>query len=65
MIKLLRVSVDAMNTMSEAHDKQAEVIQKTLSVNQDIAENIKNENERFVSSNAMVDEMSQLLKIEQ
>lgn len=55
MTKLLNISVDAINTMSEAHDKQAEVIQKTVSINQDIAENIKNENEQFVSINAMVE----------
>ncbi len=86
MIELLNVSGNAIITMGEAHNKQAEVIHKTVTINQDIAESIKNENEHFVSINAMVgsnandtaeitmqantinsmvDEMSQLLKIEE
>lgn len=86
MTELLNVSVNAISTMGEAHNKQAEVIQKTVSINQDIAESIKNENEQFVSINemaesnandtaevamqantinSMVEEMSQLLKIEE
>lgn len=55
MTELLNVSVNAINTMSEAHNKQAEVIQKTVSINQDIAENIKNENEQFVSIYALAE----------
>ncbi len=86
MIDLLNISVNAIDTMGEAHNKQAEVIHKTVTINQDIAESIKNENEQFLSINAMaesnandteevavhagtinsmVDEMSQLLKIEE
>lgn len=86
MTELLNVSVNAISTMGEAHNKQAEVIQKTVSINQYIAESIKNENEQFVSINemaesnandtaevamqantinSMVEEMSQLLKIEE
>ncbi len=86
MIGLLNFSVKAIETMGEAHNKQAEVIHKTVTINQDIAESIRNENEQFVSINAMagsnasdtadvamqagtinnmVDEMSQLLKIEE
>lgn len=55
MTELLNVSVNAINTMSEAHNKQAEVIQKTVSINQDIAESIKNENEQFVSINTLAE----------
>lgn len=55
MTELLNISVNAINTMSEAHNKQAEVIQKTVSINQDIAESIKNENEQFVSINALAE----------
>ena len=55
MTKLLNVSVDAINTMGQAHSKQAEVIKKTVSINQDIAESIKNENEQFVSINCMAE----------
>jgi len=86
MTELLNVSVNAIDTMGKAHNKQSEVIHKTVTINQDIAESIKNENEQFVSINAMaesnandtaevamqattinnmVDEMSQLLKIEE
>lgn len=55
MTELLSISVNAINTMGEAHDKQAEVIRKTVSINQDIAESIKDENEQFVSINAMTE----------
>lgn len=55
MTELLNVSVNAINTMGEAHTKQAEVIQKTVSINQDIAESIKYENEQFVSINEMAE----------
>ena len=55
MTKLLRISVDAINTMGDAHSKQAEVIKKTVSINQDIAESIRNENEQFMSINELVD----------
>lgn len=86
MTELLNLSVDAISTMGEAHNKQAEVIQKTVCINQNIAESIKSENEQFVSINemaesnandtaevatqastinSMVEEMSQLLKIEE
>lgn len=55
MIELLNVSVNAIGTMGKAHNKQAEVIHKTVTINQDIAESIKNENEQFVSINSMTE----------
>ena len=55
MTELLNVSVNAINTMGDAHGKQAEVIKKTVSINQDIAESIRNENEQFVSINSMAE----------
>lgn len=55
MTSLLNVSVSAINTMGNAHSEQAEVIKKTVSINQDIAESIKNENEQFNSINAMAE----------
>lgn len=55
MTKLLNVSVNAINTMGDAHGKQAEVIKKTVSINQDIAESIKDENEQFASINTMAE----------
>lgn len=55
MTQLLGVSVDAVNTMGDAHSKQAMVIQNTVSINKEIAENIKNENAQFHSINAMVE----------
>ena len=85
MTELLNVSVNAVNTMGDAHDKQAAVIKNTVTINKDIAESIKNENEQFNcinamvesnvnditemteqvnSINGMVDEMSNLLKLE-
>lgn len=55
MTELLNTSVETINTMGEAHGKQAEVIKKTISINQDIAESIRNENEQFNSINAMAE----------
>ena len=55
MTELLNVSVDAIGTMGEAHNKQAEVIKKTVSINQDIAESIRIENQQFNSINEMAE----------
>lgn len=55
MTELLNVSVHTINTMGDAHSKQSEVIKKTVSINQDIAENIRNENEQFISINDMAE----------
>lgn len=55
MTELMNVSVGAVGTMGDAHDKQAEVIKKTVAINQDIVESIRNENERFESINAMAE----------
>ena len=55
MTGLLNTSVDNINTMGEAHGKQAEVIKNTVAINQDIAESIKNENEQFAGINAMAE----------
>ncbi|MBO5094535.1 MAG: hypothetical protein J6C33_09280, partial [Lachnospiraceae bacterium] len=55
MTKLLNLSVQAIGTMGDAHDRQTEVIQKTVSINQSIAESIRSENEQFRSINAMAE----------
>lgn len=55
MTALLGVSVDAVNTMGEAHHKQAMVIQDTVSINKEIADDISNENAQFQSINGMVE----------
>lgn len=55
MTNLLHVSVDTINTMGDAHGKQADVIRSTVSINQDIAESIRNENMQFMSINEMVE----------
>lgn len=55
MTELLNTSVSVVNTMGDAHSKQAQVIEKTVSFNQDIAESIRNENEQFNSINAMAE----------
>lgn len=55
MTELLNASVSAINTMGEAHGKQSEVIKKTVSINQDIAQSIRNENEQFASINLMAE----------
>lgn len=55
MTRLLNASVEAINTMGNAHTNQAEVIKNTVSINKHIAESIKNENVQFVSINSMVE----------
>ena len=55
MTELLNVSVKAIDTMGKAHDKQAEVIKKTVSINQDIVEGIKSATEQFDSIDAMAE----------
>ncbi len=55
MTNLLHVSVDAIKTMGEAHGKQSEVIKKTVSINQDIAESVINTKEQFDSINSMAE----------
>lgn len=55
MTELLNASVMAIRTMGEAHNKQSDVIQNTVSINQDIAESIRNENDQFNSINAMAE----------
>ena len=55
MTKLLNISVSTIETMGEAHSKQAEVIKKTVTINQDIAESIRNENDQFHSINVMAE----------
>ena len=57
MTELLNTSVKTINAMGEAHGKQAEVIKKTISINQDIAESIRNENQQFDSINTMAESM--------
>ncbi len=52
---LLKASVDTINTMGEAHNKQADVIKKTVAINQNIAESIRSENDQFTSINAMAE----------
>lgn len=55
MTDLLNESVDTVKTMGEARSKQAEVIKNTVSINKDIADKIKSENEQFYSINSMVE----------
>ena len=55
MTALLNASVDAIGTLGDTYSKQATVIEKTVSINQDIAENIKNEIDQFNSINSMAE----------
>lgn len=55
MTILLNDAVNAVETMGDAHTNQAAVIKNTVTINQDIAESIQNENEQFVSITSMVD----------
>ena len=54
MAQLLDAAADAVDAMGEAHDKQAAVIQNTVSINKEIAADINKENVQFQSINDMV-----------
>lgn len=55
MIEMLHYSIEDIGTMSNAHSRQAEVIKGTITINQDIAENIRQENQEFSNINDMAD----------
>mgnify|MGYP001034876037 FL=1 len=55
MVELLHTSVDTVNTMGDAHHKQAAVIKNTVSINQAIASDVRSEIEQFSSINAMAE----------
>lgn len=53
--QLLQESSDAIDIMCDAHNRQTDVIKRTVSINQDIVENIKNESGQFNAINAMAE----------
>ncbi len=53
MASLLNESVSAIGTMGDTYAKQSEVIARTITINQEIAENFRSANEQFNSINAM------------
>ena len=55
MTELLNISVGAIGTMGDAHGKQSQVIKKTVLINRDIAQSIRNENEQFATINTMAE----------
>lgn len=55
MTESLNHSVAAIDRMGQAHDRQAEVIKRTVSINQDIAEAVRNAANQFDSINDMAE----------
>lgn len=55
MMQMLDDSIIDINTMSDAHDKQGEVIKGTITISETIAGNIRQENQEFSNINEMVD----------
>lgn len=55
MIDVLHTSIENINSMGEAHEKQSAVIKNTVKINEDIAESIKQENTGFCGINEMVE----------
>ncbi len=55
MIHILYTSMERINAMGEAHQKQAEVIKNTVTINETIADSIKQENTEFSNINDMVE----------
>lgn len=52
---LLKTSVSAIETMGDTYSRQSEVIDRTVTINQDIAESIRSENDQFNSINTMAE----------
>ncbi len=55
MIEILHSSMNDINTMSDAHNNQAEVIKSTVKISEDIADSIQKENIKFNNINSMVE----------
>lgn len=55
MTELLNTSVYAVQAMGDAHREQSEVIRNTVEINRYIAENVKNENEKFGTISQMAE----------
>ena len=55
MIVLLHQSINDIKQMGTAHSKQAEVIHSTITISEDIATSIRQENEEFSNISAMVE----------
>lgn len=55
MTALLNESVSQIGTMGDTYAKQSEVIARTITINQEIAENFRSANEQFNSINAMAE----------
>ncbi len=55
MIYILHQSINDIDTMNEAHNKQAEVIINTVMINEDIAKRIHMENQEFTNIAEMVE----------
>ena len=55
MTESLNHSVAAIDRMGQAHDRQAEVIKRTVSINQDIAEAVRDAANQFDSINDMAE----------
>lgn len=55
MMQMLHYSIEDISTMGDAHSRQAEVIRGTIAISEDIAENIRQENQEFSNINDMAD----------
>lgn len=56
MMGMLSDSVKAIETMGEAHGKQNDAIERTMSINRDISDSILTANERFSAINSMAEQ---------
>lgn len=55
MIQILYQSIKDIDTMNDAHNKQAEVIASTVTINEDIANSIRMENQEFSNISHMAE----------
>lgn len=59
MVCVIRASIKDIEEMNEAHRKQADVIKYTVTINEDIAKSIHEENKEFVNIASMVENNAQ------
>lgn len=56
MIVVIRESLDAITEMDKVHSSQSDIIQTTVSINEEILSAIQSENEQFVNISNMIEE---------
>ncbi|MCM1143487.1 MAG: methyl-accepting chemotaxis protein [Blautia sp.] len=64
MMSIIKASLDAITEMNRVHTKQSDIIQTTVSINQEILEAVQSESEQFINISEMInDNSSNIIKM--